>query len=113
MNPEDERDEFRKVVKAVDHRVTDLDTECRMRHDAMRSEIQAAVRSAMPSSLMSDDEHRWVRLAIEREGKKAQFRQKIIESTAVWAIPVLIGGLALMLWHLVREYTIRHGMWLP
>ncbi len=109
MNPDDERESFWKAVHTVDDRVTALEATVRTRNEMMREAIKDAVREAMPSSLMSDDEYRWVKLAIQREAESATFRRAVIEKTfigLVWAGIVALG-------FMVRDYAIAHGMWRP
>lgn len=113
MNPEDERDTFWKAIGTVDDRVSGLESVVRANVEMTRESIKAAVREAMPSALISDDEHRWVKMSIEREAKRAQFRQKIIDSSTFWAVPTLLGALAIGLWTVIREYLVAHGMWRP
>lgn len=109
MNPDDEREAFWKAIHTVDDRVTELKAVVDTRNEMMRDNIHEAVRSAMPTSLMSDDEHRWLKMAIEREAQRAAFRRKVIESSAIWAVPlILLAVLAVF-----REYAIAHGMWRP
>lgn len=109
MNPDDERAAFWQAVHTVDDRVTALEATVNTRNEMMRETIQAAVREAMPSAILSDEQHRWVQLAIEREAQRAAFRRKVIESSAIWAVPfVILAVLAVF-----REYAIAHGMWRP
>ena len=109
MNPDDERAAFWKAVHTVDDRVTALESAMSTRNELMRDTIQAAVREAMPTALLSDDEHRWVQLAIRREAQMIDFRRAVIEKSLtglIWAA-IVAGGLIL------REYAIAHGMWRP
>ena len=108
-NANDEREAFWKAVHTVDDRVTDLKARFEERDSMTLEMIQSAVQQAMPSSLMSEDEHAWVKLAIKREAQMISFRQAVIEKTLiglVWA-----GIVALVL--VIREYAIAHGMWRP
>lgn len=109
VNPQDERESFWKAVHTVDDRVTALESVVNTRNEMMREAIQSAVREAMPTALLSDDEHTWVRMAIQREAQMASFRRAVIEKTLLGLIWAGIVGLALML----REYAIAHGMWRP
>ena len=113
MDTHDERAKLWQAVGTVDDRVSGLEAIVNARTEMMRDSIQAAVREAMPTSLMSDEEYRWVKMAIKRESDKAEFRKKIIESTAIWAIPVLIGSGLVMFGKPVVEYMVAHGMWKP
>jgi hypothetical protein len=77
---------------------------------AVAEAVEEAVRS---NNFFSQEEREWVRLAIKREARQEQFREKIISSTTVGVIWVLltsvVGGALLMF----KEYAIAHGMWKP
>lgn len=109
MTPDDERAAFWKAVHTVDDRVTALEVVVNTRNDLMRESIQAAVKEAMPKSLLSDEEHRWVQLAIERQVQMIAFRRAVIEKTLlglIWA-GIIAAGLV------VKDYAVSHGMWRP
>ena len=71
--------------------------------------IQTAVREAMPRPMMTEQEHAWVKLAIERQAQSIAFRRQVIEKSLTGLIWAGIVGLGLI----VREYAIAHGMWRP
>lgn len=107
MDPQDERDAFWKAVHTVDDRVTTLESIVHTRNEMMRESIADAVRAAMPSALLSDDEHRWVKMAIQREAQLISFRRAVIEKTLVglvWAGILAIGVI-------LREFAVAHGLW--
>jgi hypothetical protein len=109
MNPDDERQAFWAAVHTVDDRVTDLKARFEERDAMTLDMIRAAVRDAMPTALLSDDEHRWVQMAIAREAQMIAFRRAVIEKTfigLVWAGIIALGIV-------VREYAIAHGVWRP
>lgn len=109
MTPDDERAAFWKALHTVDDRVTALEAVVNTRNDLMRESIQAAVKEAMPKSLLSDEEHRWVQLAIERQVQMIAFRRAVIEKTLlglIWA-GIIAAGLV------VKDYAVSHGMWRP
>lgn len=108
-NANDEREAFWKAVHTVDDRVTDLKARLEERDSMTLEMIQSAVRQAMPSSLMSEDEHAWVKLAIKREAQMISFRQAVIEKTLIGLVWAGIVALGLV----IREYAIAHGMWRP
>ena len=109
MNPDDERASFWSAVHTVDDRVTRLEAKVTERIDMTREDIREAVRAAMPTALLSEEEHRWVQLAIRREAQMIDFRRAVIEKSLAglaWAAIVALGLV-------VREYAIAHGMWRP
>lgn len=109
MNQTDERESFWKAVHTVDDRVTALEATVRTRNEMMSDTIKDAVREVMPSALLSDDEHRWVKLAIQREAQMVAFRRAVIEKTLIgltWAGIVAVGVI-------LREFAIAHGLWRP
>lgn len=70
------------------------------------AEVVAAV--ALRPATLSDDEQRWVRMAIQREAQSYRLRQAIIEKTLsglVWAAIVALGLLFI-------DYAKNHG-WKP
>ena len=67
------------------------------------ADVAAAIRSAEPS--LSDEEQRWVRLAIQSEAQSIQMRRAIIEKTLgglLWAGLVAVG-------YLFVDYLKNHG----
>ena len=62
------------------------------------ADIAAAIRELAAPTMLSDDEQRWVRMAIKREAQISEFRKAIIEKTLgglLWAAVVAIGYFAL------------------
>lgn len=45
-----------------------------------------------------DAHHEWVENQIKEEADNREFKKKIIQSSTIWALPALLGFLALMLW---------------
>ena len=67
------------------------------------ADVAAAIRSAEPS--LSDEEQRWVRLAIQSEAQSIQMRKAIIEKTLgglLWAAIVALG-------YVFVDYAKNHG----
>lgn len=65
--------------------------------DAFIQDIAQAIRTSENTNL-SDDEQRWVRLAIQREAQSIQFRKSVIEKSLgglLWAVLVGVGYFAL------------------
>mgnify|MGYP003441891838 CR=1 FL=1 len=108
-SPEDERAAFWKAVQVNSDRITELEAVVETRNDMMRDTIRDAVQQAMPTALISDEEHRWLKLQIERQSQSVAFRKKIIESSAIWGV-LLLGGWVLLV---LKEYAVAHGMWKP
>ena len=66
--------------------------------DELVAEIAAAVRSRHSDTLLTDDELRWVRLAIQREAQSIELRKSIIEKSLaglVWMCILGIGSVFL------------------
>ena len=111
MSPDDEREAFWKAIHTVDDRVTELKAVVDTRNETMREAIKDAVREAMPRALLSDDQHAFVVMAMKREEQRAQYRQKVIDSATLWAIPTALGLIGFALWTLLKEYLVAHGLW--
>lgn len=72
-----------------------------------RAEFISDIAAALTKSQtpLTDDEQRWVRLAIEREAKSAEFRSAIITKTVgglVWSALLGIG-------YVVIDFLKLHG----
>lgn len=66
--------------------------------DELVAEIANAVRSRVSDSAMSDEELRWVRLAIKKEAQSIELRKAIIEKSLtglVWMCILGIGSVFL------------------
>ena len=74
--------------------------------------VQDTIRAAMPSSLLSDEEHQWIKLAIERESQVISFRRAVIEKTVGGLIWALIAGFCTLGWVMLKEFFAGHG-WKP
>lgn len=74
---------------------------------AVREWIREAVLESMPQATLTEDEHAWVKLAIQREAQMIAFRRAVIEKTLTGLIWAGIVGLGIIL----REYLISHGLW--
>ena len=70
------------------------------------AEIAQAIRDAelMPASL-TEDEQRWVRLAIQAEAQRAELRQAIIEKSITSLVWSGIAGLG----YILLSYATSHG----
>ena len=85
--------------------------ERRTRRHVDRELIEEVVRVARDSVVaiiappLSEDEQRWVRLAIQREAQSIKLRQAVIEKTLAGLVWVAIVGLGVILF----EYLKSHG----
>lgn len=68
--------------------------------EQLRNELSETI----PGTL-TEDEHQWVRLAIQREGQSIKLRQAIIEKTLTGLIWAAIVGLGVVL----LDYLKAHG----
>lgn len=109
MTATEERDAFWKALNMNSDRITELEAIVSTRNEMMRESVSAAVREAMPNTLLSEEEHRWVKLAIEKEAQAIAFRRAVIEKSLLGLIWAGVVGLGFV----VREYAIAHGMWRP
>lgn len=74
--------------------------------DELIAAIAAAVRQRSTDSHLSDDEQRWVRMAIKKEAQSIALRQAIIEKSLtglVWAAVVGLGAMFLQ-WATLHGY---------
>lgn len=81
--------------------------------DEFQEIIQAAILEASKQNIysaqLSEDEHRWVKLAIQAEADKIRFRKAVIEKTLAGLIWLAIIGVGSALWQLVYEWAINRG----
>lgn len=79
--------------------------------DATKAELvallQQVVRETVESHPLSDDEIQWVRLAIQAEAKRAEFRKAVIEKTFV----ALVGSGVVAVGGWIVNYVATH--WKP
>lgn len=101
MSIQDERVGVWSAIETNGARITKLETE-------MIDTVTKAVKAAMPV-VVTDDEHRFLKNLIARQEQNLKFRTKVIESSAIWAVPLMI----LAVLAVFREYAIVHGMWRP
>lgn len=109
MAPEDERKSIWAAVGLNSDRITALEAIVKDRDESMREIIREAVRAAMPKALLTDEEHGWVKLAIQREAQMSAFRRAVIEKSFIGLVWAGILGIGIM----IREYAIAHGVWRP
>jgi len=67
------------------------------------ADVAAAIQIAPPA--LTDDEQRWVRMAIQREAQSIELRRAIIEKTLsglVWSMLIAVG-------YLIADFFRNHG----
>jgi hypothetical protein len=72
---------------------------------AFAAEIAACLRP-VPTSNLTEEEQRWVRMAIQREAQSIELRRAIIEKSLGSLVWSAIVGLGL----LVLDYLKNHGL---
>lgn len=100
-NIEDERVRFWHAIEANGNRLDSLERD-------MHQTVTRAVKDAMPTALLSDDEHRWIQLAIKQKTQSIEFRQSVIDKTLTAFVWALIVGFGII----IKEYLAAHG-WKP
>ena len=68
-------------------------------------DITSALRPRAADVYLSEDEKRWVQLAIKKEAQSIAFRQSVIDKTTtglVWAFLVWVGIVFM-------EWAVKHG----
>ena len=107
MGSTEEADRFWKALDVTADRLTELEAVMKTRNEHMRESILSAVKEAMPSALLSEEEHTWVKMAIQKEAQSIALRRAIIEKSLAGLVWAGIVAFALV----IREYAIAHGMW--
>ena len=69
------------------------------------AEIAAAIRIRSTDTGLSEEEQRWVRLAIQVEGQKLEFRKTVIEKTLLSLIWAGVVGLG----YIILGWATSHG----
>lgn len=89
-----ERERFWRALETQTERIHAIETSVEQRAVVMKDVINTAVKDAMPKALLTDEEHRWVRLAIEREAQSIAFRKAVIDKTLlglIWGVVSVMG----------------------
>ena len=73
--------------------------------DDLVAAIVAAVRTRSADAGLSEDEQRWVRMAIQREAQSIELRKAIIEKSLAGLVWMLILGLGSMF----VQWATAHG----
>lgn len=91
-----------------------------MPHNMSDEDIRLLVKGAVAEAIediapriLSTDEHEWVRLAMKRAARQEEFRDKVLNSTAIGVVWVFLASIATAILVAVKEYMISHGMWRP
>jgi len=108
MSPQEKEESIWSALRTTVDRVTELEVLVKERTESLRTTIKEAVAEAMPSALLSDDEHRWLQNAIKRQEQSIDFRNKVIQGTATWTMIALLIWIGIVL----KEYIFAHG-WKP
>ena len=69
------------------------------------AEIAAAIRIRSTDTGLSEEEHRWVKLAIKVEGQRIEFRRTVIEKTLLGLIWAGVVGLG----YIFLGWATNHG----
>ena len=96
-------------LHSIERRVADIEGSLEKRTELLRAAVSEAVKEAMPSSLLSDEQYRWVELAIQREAQSIAFRKAVIEKTLTGLIWAALGGLGTLVWAVGKEFFAAHG----
>lgn len=68
-------------------------------------DITAALRPRAADVFLSEDEKRWVQLAIKKEAQTIAFRQSVIDKTTAGLVWVFILWVGVVFW----EWAVKHG----
>jgi hypothetical protein len=72
--------------------------------DEILDAIKNAVKEAVEANPLSSDEIQWVRMAIENEARRAEYRKAIIEKTLGGLAWSALGGIGLYILDLVKSH---------
>jgi hypothetical protein len=73
--------------------------------DQFIKDIAAVLTATKQDAVLSDDEHQWVKLAIQREAQSIKLRQSVIDKTLTALLWSCVIGLGIVF----REYLNNHG----
>ena len=66
-------------------------------------DVAEAIQANAP--VLSEEEQRWVRLAIQKEAQSIKFREAVIEKTFTGLVWLIILGIGV----LIKDFAISHG----
>lgn len=72
--------------------------------DEILDVIKNAIKEAVEANPLSPDEIQWVRMAIENEARRAEYRKAIIEKTLGGLAWSALGGIGLYILDLVKSH---------
>lgn len=107
---QDSPDQLWRAINITSDRITALEAITQERQDALRDTITGAVQDAMPKALLSDQQLRWVELAIEREADSQRFRQAVIEKSLGGLIVAALLFVGTGAWIVLKEFLANHGL---
>ena len=70
------------------------------------SDIITALESK-PVALLSDEEHRWVKMAIQKEAQSIELRKAIIEKTLGGLVWMLVAGFGYVLLDFAKTHILK------
>ncbi len=92
-------------VDELTERLKDLESSVRERRSTLRADIQTAIKENLPPPPLTEDEHRWIQLAIKNESQSIEFRRAVIEKSLTSLVWAFIVGIGLVF----KEYFSNHG----
>ena len=100
-SPNTEGEVLGALIGHVDQRVERLE-------QSIPDRIENALNNALDGRMLSDDERRWVRMAIASEAKRIEFRQAVIEKTFTALVWAALAGLGAVVWRLATDWVKTH-----
>ncbi len=97
---------FQNIPVDLHRRMTAVELSVDQRREVMRDTIREAVQDAMPRALLTDEQHRWVTMAIEKEAQSIKFRKAVIEKTLTALIWSALAGAA----YILKQYLASIGI---
>lgn len=97
---------------SADHgtRIASIEETLERHLQSIDSRVTTAITAAVKSAItLSTEEQEWVRLSVLSKKQSVEFRNKVIQSSILWAIPLVFAAILTV----CREYMINHGMWKP
>jgi len=105
MTPYSETDALASMVAGLENRIDQHDKHI---DSLVATTVNRAV-AELCTSLLSEEERIWVKLAVQAQAQRVKLRQAIIDKTLTSLVGMVLGWLAVVL----IEYAKAHGMWKP